>query len=135
MPENYRGIHGYEESKCLVCMGCVKACPVDAITVEAVGSGRDALITRFDIDYSKCLFCDLCTGPCPERCIWLSTRYDLARTTREETTVHFARTKTEGEIAAQHAMLAQKEAEKKAKLEAAKKQKEAEAAAAKKETE
>lgn len=123
VPKGYRGLHGYNEEKCLVCRACEAACPVDAIVIEAAGKGKDALVTRFDVDYSKCLFCELCTIPCPSACIWMTEEYDLSRTAREDCTIHFARPKTAEEVAAHHAMLAQKEAEKKAKLEAAKKEK------------
>lgn len=120
IPENYRGIHGYDEEKCLVCKACAAACPVDCITIEQVGRGKDAMCTTFDIDYAKCLFCGLCTAPCPTECLFMTKEYDLARYTREECLVHFARPKTPEEIAAHMELLARKEAEKKAKDEAAK---------------
>lgn len=123
VPETYRGIHGFDESKCAVCKACAAACPVDCITIEHIGRGKDAMLTRFDIDYGKCLFCELCTVPCPVEAIFMTTQYDLARPTRNGCVLHFARPKTPEELAAHDAMLAQKEVEKKAKA--------AEAAAAK----
>ena len=122
IPAGHRGLHGFDESKCFICRGCEKACPVDCFSIEAIGRGKDVLITRFDIDYSRCLFCDLCTIPCPNVAIWMSERFDLAGYSRENCTVHFTRPKSAEEIAAHQAMLAKKEAEKKAKLEAAKAQ-------------
>lgn len=120
VPEGYRGIHGLDESKCHVCGGCAKACPVDCITIESIGKGKDQLMTRFDIDYGKCLFCELCTAPCPTNAIHMTKDFDFAGRTREGCVIHLARPKTGEEIAAHHAMLAAKEAEKKAKAEAAK---------------
>jgi NADH-quinone oxidoreductase subunit I len=120
VPRGYRGIHVFDEHKCSVCRGCAAACPVDCITIEALGRGKDVFLTRFDIDYSKCLFCDLCTPPCPTEAILMGREFDLAGYTRDDMIVKFARPKTPAEIARHEAYLAQKEAEKKAKLEAAK---------------
>jgi len=50
----------------------MKSCPVDCIKVEAIGKGKDQMLTRFDIDYGKCLFCDLCTAPCPTSAIHMT---------------------------------------------------------------
>ncbi|WP_319588753.1 4Fe-4S binding protein, partial [uncultured Desulfobulbus sp.] len=122
IPEGYRGLHGYNESTCLLCKSCAAACPVDCFNIESVGKGKDSLVTRFDIDYSKCLFCALCVAACPTNCIWMTQKYDLASTSREACVLHFARTKSGDEIEAHKALLARKEAEKKAKLEAAKKE-------------
>ena len=47
VPEGYRGIHGFDEAKCHVCGGCAKACPVDCISIESIGKGKDQLLTRF----------------------------------------------------------------------------------------
>ncbi|HOE95475.1 MAG TPA: NADH-quinone oxidoreductase subunit I [Candidatus Sumerlaeota bacterium] len=129
IPAGYRGIHGYGEEKCSVCKSCAAACPVDCITIEQLGRGKDAMVMRFEVDYSRCLFCDLCTIPCPTQCIWLSERYDLAGYTREECRIDFARPKSPEEIAAHEKLLRKKEEEKKAKAAAAA------AAKAKKETE
>lgn len=131
VPEGYRGLHALDEAKCHVCGGCSKACPVNCITVESVGKGKDQLITSFRIDYSKCLFCDLCTVPCPTAAIHMTKEYDAAGRTRQGCTIELARIKSAEEIAVHEAMLAAKEAEKKAKAEADKKAKEAAAAAEK----
>ena len=118
VPEGYRGIHGFDEAKCHVCGGCAKACPVDCISIESIGKGKDQLLTRFTIDYGKCLFCELCTVPCPTAAIHMTQTYDLAGRTREGCVLALSRPKSAEEIAAHHAMLAAKEAEKKAKAEA-----------------
>lgn len=70
---------------CIGCLKCVRACPVDCITIETVKvpKGTDLgttsndtvkrlLVTRFDIDMSECCYCNLCTYPCPEYCIFMT---------------------------------------------------------------
>jgi electron transport complex protein RnfB len=50
-----------DESRCIGCMLCIPACPVDAI----VGSAKQmhTVLTEF------CTGCDLCVPPCPVDCI------------------------------------------------------------------
>ena len=124
VPDTHRGLHALNEEGCLVCMSCAKVCPVDAITIESVGRGRDAMLTVFDVDYSRCLFCQLCDESCSSSALQMGARWDLAGTTREGTRLHLIRTKTAEEIAAHEAELARKEAEKLAKIEATRKAKE-----------
>lgn len=125
VPDSHRGLHRLDEKGCLVCMACAKVCPVDAIKIESVGRGRDSMLTRFDIDYSKCLFCALCTETCSQSSLAMTKEWDFAGYTREGTMLSLIRAKSAEEIKAHEAMLARKEAERKAKAaEAAKKAKE-----------
>jgi len=114
VPAGHRGLHGYEESKCIACKMCVAACPVVCIKIEMVGRGKDALITRYEIDYSKCIFCELCVAACPTQCLWMTEVYDLSCTSRQACRRSFARAKTPEDIAAHERLMVQKEAEKKA---------------------
>jgi electron transport complex protein RnfB len=50
-----------DESRCIGCMLCIHACPVDAI----VGSSRQMHTVLTEL----CTGCDLCVPPCPVDCI------------------------------------------------------------------
>jgi NADH-quinone oxidoreductase subunit I len=125
IPETHRGFHRLEEGGCIACLQCQKVCPVDAISIEFVGRGKDAMLTRFDIDYSRCLYCSLCDDSCASKSLRMGPEFDKAGFSREEMVSHLARPKTKEEIDAHLKMLEEKEAERKAKLEAARKAKEA----------
>lgn len=78
IPDGYRGLHIYEKEKCIACNLCSSACPVDCIIIESVGKGKNATLTRYEIDYNRCIFCGLCVEPCPTNCIHMGKGYDLA---------------------------------------------------------
>lgn len=50
-----------DESECIGCLLCIKACPVDAI----VGATKQMHTVIID----DCTGCDLCIAPCPMDCI------------------------------------------------------------------
>jgi NADH-quinone oxidoreductase subunit I len=81
-----RGIHEFEPEKCIICDLCAVACPVNCIKIESEGSGKNAVLTKYEIDYSKCLFCALCVDPCPVDCIHMGQQYDIASHRRGEVT-------------------------------------------------
>ncbi|HTF57148.1 MAG TPA: ferredoxin [Planctomycetota bacterium] len=85
MPEHFRGLIKCDMDACIVCDLCVKACPVECITIdwtrEAGKAGKIA--KRFVVDYQKCLYCGLCTEPCPTLAIFHSHEYENASYTRE----------------------------------------------------
>ncbi|MBI4575363.1 MAG: 4Fe-4S binding protein [Planctomycetes bacterium] len=106
IPHRHRGIHFLQAELCIFCDKCVRACPVDCITLEgtrdtdhkgisgavegadyyARQGAKGALLTRFTIDYSKCLFCNLCCEPCPEDCIHMGPEWDFSGYSRLEMT-------------------------------------------------
>src|SRR5258707_14917977 len=63
----YRGIHEFEQDKCIACDMCAKACPVDCIYIDKTAprkidkktgkvDPKGGELVRYAIDYSKCLF-------------------------------------------------------------------------------
>jgi len=93
-PTRYRGVHVFEEEKCIGCYVCAKACPVECIEIGVVRKGKEIKITRFDIDYQKCMFCDLCCEPCPAHCIHMGPEFEKASFTRKGTILRFATPKS-----------------------------------------
>lgn len=60
-----------DESRCIGCMLCIKACPVDAI----VGAAK----RMHTVLTASCTGCDLCLPPCPVDCIEMVELDTLAR--------------------------------------------------------
>lgn len=87
IPPRHRGIHYLETERCVMCLKCAEACPVDCIAIEgfrdADGTfpgghrGQKVTLTKFTVDYSVCIFCGLCEEPCPTKCIHLGPEYDF----------------------------------------------------------
>ena len=75
--EAFRGLHIYEQEKCIACEMCVKACPIDCISLQYEGKGKKAQIKSYRVDYTKCLFCNLCVEACPTHCIKMGKEYNL----------------------------------------------------------
>ena len=103
----YRGIHEFEQDKCIACDMCAKACPVDCIYIDKTAprkidkktgkvDPKGGVLLRYAIDYSKCLFCALCTEPCPTDCIHMGKLHDLSSYTREDVVVEFAQLDKKG---------------------------------------
>jgi len=91
VPVGYRGIHVYEKDKCIACDMCAVACPVDCIYIESIGKGKNAEMTRYEIDYNRCIFCALCVEPCPTSCIHMGQSYDLASYDSPSASVDFVK--------------------------------------------
>ena len=86
VPENGRYKLHNEIEDCIVCDKCVKVCPVNCITIDAVrapeefgktsdGTAKRIYAATFDIDMSKCCFCGLCTTVCPTECLTMTPDY------------------------------------------------------------
>jgi len=73
------------ETLCIACDLCAKACPENLIVV---GAERDAktkhkVLTYFTYDLSRCMFCGLCEDACPVDALELTQDFELATFTRQ----------------------------------------------------
>ena len=84
IPERFRGIHYLEQEKCIECLACARACPIDCIEMEAIRHGKELEWISFTLDYQKCMFCELCVYPCPKDCIHMGTEYAFVSFDRSE---------------------------------------------------
>ena len=84
IPNRYRGIHYLEQEKCIDCLACARACPIDCIEMDAVRHGKELEWISFTLDYQKCMFCELCVYPCPKDCIHMGTEFAFVTYDRSE---------------------------------------------------
>ena len=84
IPDRYRGIHYLEQEKCIECVACARACPIDCIEMEAIRHGKELEWISFTLDYQKCMFCELCVYPCPKDCIHMGNEYAFVSFDRSE---------------------------------------------------
>jgi len=87
--DNYRGEVEVIIHTCSACLQCVRACPINAITVEVEGKGKERMIKKFDVDMNICMLCGLCERVCPAACITLSQKYEVAVYKKEDQSLHF----------------------------------------------
>jgi len=92
----------YED--CIGCGQCVRACPVNCISLKADkrpptatpiyaanGQAIKLDVSVFDIDMSLCCYCNLCTYPCPTDCIYMTPEFEFATTDLTQHLYHFAK--------------------------------------------
>ncbi len=84
IPNRYRGIHYLEQDKCIECLACARACPIDCIEMDAIRHGKELEWISFTLDYQKCMFCELCVYPCPKDCIHMGTEFAFVSFDRSE---------------------------------------------------
>jgi len=84
IPDRYRGIHYLEQEKCINCLACARACPIDCIEMDAIRHGKELEWVSFTLDYQKCMFCELCVYPCPKDCIHMGTEFAFVSFDRSE---------------------------------------------------
>jgi NADH-quinone oxidoreductase subunit I len=84
---DYSSFHGYvkmlfdeqNQSKCVACMACVKACPcgcIEIVSEKKAGGGRKLLDYRFD--YTKCCFCGFCVSACRFEALEMNNCFEQA---------------------------------------------------------
>jgi NADH-quinone oxidoreductase subunit I len=126
--ERFRGFLYNDIKRCTSCTMCVRACPVDCISLEAVrGADKKLVPVFYDINIGRCMYCGLCVEVCPPKSLTHSGGYEMASTERGELILHFVHEDPE-EIKAR---VAEQVAEAAAKAEAAKAEAEKQAAEAK----
>lgn len=124
LPERSRNRLYVNIDDCIGCDQCVRACPVDCITLDTVkgvpgddlgttsnGKKKALWVTKFDIDIAKCCFCSLCVYPCPTECIKMTDVYEFSELDRDNLIYHFA-TLTDEEVKLKKENYAKLEAEK-----------------------
>ncbi len=143
IPSNARNRLILEPELCNGCNSCVRACPVNCITVDTLrvvpddpeqpmlgdGSKRKLWVPVYDIDFAKCCFCSLCTTVCPTLAVHHTTEFEYSTYDRNELLYHFSDMSPE-KIKVKQQMFEEYQAkEKAAKAEAALKAAEAKAKA------
>ena len=132
LPERVRNRLYVNMDDCIGCDQCARACPVNCITIETAkslpsedlgktsnGKKKVLWVTQFDIDIAKCCYCQLCVFPCPTECIYMTDVYEFSEFERGNLVYNFS-TLTEEESKEKTAnyekMMAEKEAQKAARL-------------------
>jgi NADH-quinone oxidoreductase subunit I len=140
MAPNARNRLFVDMEECNGCNWCVRACPVNCITVDSIkavptdnvpplksGGKRGLWVSNFQIDFAKCCFCSLCTLDCPTGAIRMTSEFEYSTYERNSLIYTFS-TMTPEQIAEKQEKLSQFQIEKK-KADAAKKAADAKAAA------
>jgi len=84
--EGIRAKVAWDIEKCIGCGLCPQVCPSKAI--ELTGKGSEAEITYY---LDRCLFCGECVDICPTKTIKTTSEFELAFTSRKETTIYYKR--------------------------------------------
>ncbi|MGH7144045.1 MAG: 4Fe-4S binding protein, partial [Planctomycetota bacterium] len=78
----FRGHLHNDVDRCIVCMACANACPIDCFYIFSEKTATNKLrCSQFDIDLVKCIYCELCVRACPTSCLsmtndWWGATYD-----------------------------------------------------------
>ncbi len=62
------------EAECNGCGACVRACPVEAMSLVSANDGRDTKARRAKLDEELCLGCGVCVRTCSSNALSLRTR-------------------------------------------------------------
>jgi len=90
IPEGYRGFLHNDIKTCISCSMCVKVCPVDCISLEAVrGADKKMVLASYDINIGRCMYCGLCVEVCPPKSLKHTAGYEMASESRGELILHF----------------------------------------------
>ena len=90
VPERFRGFLFNDIRTCTSCTMCVKACPIDCISLEAVrGADKKMVLCSYDINIGRCMYCGLCVEVCPPKSLKHTGGYERASVDLSELTLHF----------------------------------------------
>ncbi len=88
--ERFRGFLHNDVKVCNACGLCVRVCPVDCITLEAVrGADKKFVLVSYDINIARCMYCGLCVEGCPTKSLKHTSGYEMASLDRGELILHF----------------------------------------------
>lgn len=88
--ERFRGFLYNDIKRCTSCTMCVRVCPVDCISLEAVrGADKKMVLASYDIDVGRCMYCGLCVEVCPPKSLKHTSGYEKASVNRGELILHF----------------------------------------------
>lgn len=83
----YRGFLEFNAKTCIACGMCVKACPVQCISLTTTKEANGKrVLAGYTINFSLCQFCRLCEESCPvaSKSIKHGQKYEVCFTKREE---------------------------------------------------
>ncbi len=84
LPPRFRGMLVNDVTRCIGCLACAKVCPVDCITIEPEGKGKQRHAKRFVINFYRCCWCALCTELCPTDSLYMSQDYETVYDSRAQ---------------------------------------------------
>lgn len=139
VPERFRAILEliYDEEgnhKCIACGICERNCPNGTITlttkmVDTPDGKKKRKLDRYQYDLGSCTFCQLCVSSCPQNALRFSNDFEQATFTREKLVKKLNYLPEKEEPAPTPEQLAKMQAEREAKIAAAKAAMEAKKAA------
>ncbi|MBO8092095.1 MAG: 4Fe-4S binding protein [Prosthecochloris sp.] len=103
-PQNARYRLYNDIDDCIGCGQCVRACPIECITMETIKVTKDDLevcgktsggqqkrfwVPVFDIDIAKCMTCGICVSVCPTECLVHTPVSDFSEFDRDNMLYHF----------------------------------------------
>ncbi len=88
--DRFRGFLHNDIARCTSCTMCVKVCPVDCVSLEAVrGADKKMVLASYDINIGRCMYCGLCVEVCPTKSLTHTSGYEKASVDRGELVLHF----------------------------------------------
>ncbi len=86
-PEQYRGFHRNDQTRCIGCGLCEDICmneAIDMVRPDVIRNPKNGseLVPR--VDFGRCCWCSLCTDVCPAKSLTLSSEYSLVSNDPED---------------------------------------------------